>query len=273
VQALPQAAFLLLLEAAVGGTIALFWVHTRGEVNRGFTLFTGICFLVCGGLAIWLRTVFPPLVSPDVDPTAVLWFAVERTLSIAFLVLLAVYLIGLGGQSWRGIVRLVGPLVPLLGLASLWAAALVSTSAQLLGLGVPLSVLAGALALGSALAGLSLGHWYLVSPTLSLRPLIQLTFLCLGALVSQIVLVPLLLFLPGAPADRVQAVFSEYLVFFGVRVVFGLLVPLAATVMTWRTARIRSLDSATGLLYIVAALILAGEIAARSLFFLTGVAT
>ena len=41
--------------------------------------------------------------------------------------------------------------------------------------------------------------------------------------------------------------------------------------MTWRTARIRSLDSATGLLYIVAALILAGEIAARTLFFLTGV--
>jgi hypothetical protein len=272
VQALPQAAFLLLLEAAVGGTIALFWVHTRGEVNRGFTLFTGICFLVCGGLAIWLRTVFPPAV-PDVDPTAVLWFAVERTLSIAFLVLLAVYLIGLGGQSWRGIVRLIGPLVPLLGLASLWAAALVSTSAQLLGLGVPLSLLAGALALGSALAGLSLGHWYLVSPTLSIRPLIQLTFLCLGALVCQIVLVPLLLFLPGAPADRVQAVFSEYLVFFEVRVVFGLLVPLAATVMTWRTARIRSLDSATGLLYIVAALILAGEIAARSLFFLTGIAT
>ena len=271
-QALPQAAFLLLLEAAVGGAIALFWVHARGEVSRGFTLFTGICFLVCGSLAIWLRSVFPPLVSPEIDPTTVLWFAFERTLSIAFVVLLAVYLIGLGGQSWRGIVRLIGPLVPLLGLASLWSAALVTPSGQLLGLGVPLSVLAGAMALGSALAGLSLGHWYLVSPTLSIRPLIQLTFLCLGSVIAQIVLLPLLLFLPGAPADRVQALFSEYLVFLGVRVVFGLLVPLVATVMTWRTARIRSLDSATGLLYIVAALILAGEIAARTLFFLTGVA-
>jgi hypothetical protein len=273
VQALPQAAFLLLLEASAGGTIALFWVHTRGEVSRGFTLFTGICFLISGGLAIWLRSVFPPPVSSEIDPTAALWFAVERTLSIAFVVMLAVYLIGLGGQSWRGIVRLIGPLVPLLGLASLWAAALVTSNGQLLGLGVPLSVLAGGMALGSALAGLSLGHWYLVSPTLSIRPLIQLTFLCLGALVVQMVLLPLLLFLPGAPADRVQALFSEYLVFLGVRVVFGLLVPLAATVMTWRTARIRSLDSATGLLYIVAALILAGEIAARTLFFLTGVAT
>ena len=63
------------------------------------------------------------------------------------------------------------------------------------------------------------------------------------------------------------------MIFFGVRIVFGLVVPLVAVVMTWRTARIRSLDSATGLLYIVAALVLAGEIAARALFFLTGVAT
>lgn len=272
-QALPQAAFFLLLEAAGGGTIALFWVHARGEVNRGFTLFTGTCFLVCGGLAIWLGTAFPPLVSAEVDPTAALWFAAERTLTIAFVVLLAVYLIGLGGQSWRGLVRLINPVVPLLALASLWSAALVTRSPQLLGLGVALAVLAGALALGSALAGLSLGHWYLVSPTLSMRPLVELTFLCIGALVMQLVLLPLLLFLPGPPADRVHSLLSEYQLFLGVRIVFGLLVPLAAAVMTWRTARIRSLDSATGLLYIVAALVLAGEIAARTLFFLTGVAT
>src|SRR5205823_2526673 len=146
-------------------------------------------------------------------------------------------------------------------------------SPQLLGLGVPLAVLAGAMALGAALTGLSLGHWYLVSPTLSIKPLIELTFLCIGALVAQMLLLPLLLFLPGPPPDRLQALFSEYLVFLGVRVVFGLLVPLVAAIMTWRTARIRSLDSATGLLYIVAALILAGEIAARTLFFLTGLAT
>jgi len=78
---------------------------------------------------------------------------------------------------------------------------------------------------------------------------------------------------PGPSRQGVQQLFSEYLVFFGVRIVFGLLVPLIATIMAWRTARIRSLDSATGLLYIVAALILAGEISARTLFFLTGVAT
>jgi hypothetical protein len=141
----------------------------------------------------------------------------------------------------------------------------------LLGLGAPLAVLAGAMALGAALAGLSLGHWYLVAPTLSVKPLIEVTFVCLGALLVQVLLLPLLLFLPG-PYDA-QPLFGEYLVFSGVRIIFGLAVPLAASIMTWRTARIRSLDSATGLLYIVAALVLAGEIAARTLFFLTGVAT
>jgi DMSO reductase anchor subunit len=273
VQALPQAAFFLLLEAAVGGTIALFWVHLRGEVSRGFTLFTGLCLLVAGVLAIWLRSAFPPFVSRQINETVVVWFAAERTLSLAFVVLLAVYLVGLRVDGWKPITRLIGPLVPLLGLASIWSAALVDASPQLLGLGTPLAVLAGTIALGSALAGLSLGHWYLVSPTLSVRPLIELVFVCLGALVAQLILLPLLILLPGNPAAAQQALFSDYLVFLGMRVVFGLLVPLVATLMTWRTARIRSLDSATGLLYIVAALILAGEIAARTLFFLTGVAT
>jgi hypothetical protein len=285
VQALPQAAFLLLLEAAVGGTIALFWVHLRGSVTVGFTLFTGICFFIVGGLAVWLRSAFPPTIAADLDQTVALpllnlrltegemWFAIERTLSSVFVVLLGIYLIGLRVKSLAGVVRVLGPVVPLIGLGGLWAAALVNASPQLGGLGTPLAVLAGALALGAALAGLSLGHWYLVSPTLSVRPLIELTFLCLGALVVQIVLVPLLLFVPGLPRDRVNLLFTDYLLFFGVRVIFGLVVPLAATIMTWRTARIRSLDSATGLLYIVAALILAGEIASRTLAAMTGVST
>jgi hypothetical protein len=285
VQALPQAAFLLLLEAAVGGTIALFWVHLRGSVTVGFTLFTGICFFIVGGLAVWLRSAFPPTIAADLDQTVALpllnlrltegemWFAIERTLSSFFVVLLGIYLIGLRVKSLAGVVRVLGPVVPLIGLGGLWAAALVNASPQLGGLGTPLAVLAGALALGAALAGLSLGHWYLVSPTLSVRPLIELTFLCLGALVVQIVLVPLLLFVPGLPRDRVNLLFTDYLLFFGVRVIFGLVVPLAATIMTWRTARIRSLDSATGLLYITAALILAGEIAARTLAAMTGVST
>ena len=266
-QALPQAAFFLLLEAAVGGAIALFWVHLRGEVPRGFTRFTGVCLLVFGALAIWLRSAFPPDITGG---TSMLWFSTERILTAAFVLLMALYLLAMPTSRFQRALSLLGPVLPLVGLASIWSAALVVSSPQLGGLGVPLAVLAGAMALGSALTGLSLGHWYLVSPTLSVQPLIRVTFLCLGAILAQIVLLPLLLFVPGAST---RPLLTDYALFLGVRVVFGLLVPLIATVMTWRTARIRSLDSATGLLYIVTALILAGEIAARTLFFLTGVAT
>ena len=269
--ALPQAAFFLLLEAAVGGTIALFWVDLRGDVTRGFTLFTGVCYLVVGALAIWLRSAFPAIVSPNADPAVRLWLQAERFLSIAFVLLLAAYLLLLRGAPRRqGATTVLAPLVPIVGLATLWAAALASANGQIAGLGEPLAVLAGALALGSALTGLSLGHWYLVSPTLSINPLIRVTFLCIGAIIAQLVLLPALLLTAG---DASQTLFTDDLLFLGVRVVFGLLVPLVAAVMTWRTARIRSLDSATGLLYIVAALVLAGEISARTLFFLTGVAT
>jgi hypothetical protein len=269
VLALPQAAFFLLLEVAAGGTIALFWVHLRGEVPRGFTRFTGVCLLVCAVLAIWLRSSFPPAplaTGTDLSPAAALWFQTERILSLLFVAAFALYLV-------VPLARRLGPLVPLLALASLWAASLVVTSSQLGGIGVPLAVLAGGLALGTAVTALSLGHWYLVSPTLAVQPLIRLTFLCLGAVIAQLVLLPLLLFGPGAQAAGVDRLLADDQLFLGVRVVFGLLVPLGALPMTWRTARIRSLDSATGLLYIVAALILAGEIAARSLFFMTGVAS
>ena len=296
-QALPAAAFFLFLEAAVGGAIALFWVHLRGEVSRGFTLFTGVCLWILGALAFWLRLAFPPVLVPGFG-RALVWFAAERALVLAFLVLLAAYLVGLrlshapartatprtngavaGGVTSApaaprgGLHTILAPLVPLLGLAGLWSAALVDPGGQLAGLGTPLAVLAGATALGTALTGLSLGHWYLVTPSLSVRPLIRLSLACVAALLAQIILLPLLLLLPGTPPGAVASLLGPYALFFGVRVVFGLLVPLIAGLMTWRTARIRSLDSATGLLYVVAALVIAGEIVARSLFFLTGVST
>jgi hypothetical protein len=199
VQALPQAAFFLFLEAAAGGVLVLAWLAVFEDVPRGFVVFTGACLAILGVFAVWLRLAFPTVL-------AVPWAAV-------------------------------------------------------------LSAVLGSLALGSALVALSLGHWYLVSPSMAVRPLIRVTFVCLGALLAQLMLVLVTLVLTG------PEVLSSFGIFLGVRVLFGLVIPIPAALMTWRTARIRSLDSATGLLYIVVALVLAGEITARSLFFLTGVAT
>jgi hypothetical protein len=58
---------------------------------------------------------------------------------------------------------------------------------------------------------------------------------------------------------------------FWLRVGVGVLFPLALCLPVWRTARVRSMMSATGLLYIALGTILAGEIMARALFFVAGV--
>lgn len=269
--ALPLSAYFLFLELAAGGAVALFLVQLRGEVNRGFTLFTGWCLWIVAALAVWLRSAFPPNLDLLAQAGAT-WFAVERALSLVFVAALAAYLLLLQRNSARWM-RPLGPLVPLLGTAALWAAALVEPGAQMAGLGGPLAVAAGGLALGTSVVGLSLGHWYLVTPTMSVQPLIRLTFLCLGALIAQVTLLPLLLFGTGISAAERELLFEQHWLFFAVRVTFGFVVPLITAVMVWRTARIRSLDSATGLLYVLATLILAGEIVARTLFFVTGVAT
>jgi hypothetical protein len=270
VQALPLAAYFLFLEAAVGGVIALFLVHLRGEVSRGFVLFTGWSLWLAAALGAWLRAGFPPPIAPDLEPVRAGWYAAERSLGLAFVALLALFLVllHLRRAGWHA--RL-APAVPLAGLGALWCAALVEPTDQLFGLGAPLAVVAGALALGCALTGLSLGHWYLVAPTLSVKPLILVTLLGLGAIGAQASLLPPLL-LATDPA-AVRGLLGEHGLFFAVRVLFGLVVPLATLVLVWRTARIRSLDSATGLLYVVATMVLTGEIAARSLQFLAGVAT
>jgi hypothetical protein len=160
----------------------------------------------------------------------------------------------------RGFVRFTGVCLLVCAVLAVWLRSAFPTVIDTAGISV--AVLAGAAALGSSLVALSLGHWYLVSPTMAVRPLVRVTFVILAALLVQVML--LLAALPSL-AD------AELLL--GVRVLFGLVLPIPLVVMTWRTARIRSLDSATGLLYLVVALVLAGEITARALFFLTGVAT
>ena len=49
----------------------------------------------------------------------------------------------------------------------------------------------GTIALGAAMSGMLLGHWYLVTPELSLVPIKRLTGTLVGALVAQGVLLAL----------------------------------------------------------------------------------
>ena len=290
---LPLILFIVMAELSVGAFTVLFVLDWRNEVKRSFLITYALIYLVLTGLTYLFQQGFsPPELLNTYTQLDKAWTGYLRLPLLLFLLLMLPYNLllwldrsaGVDGRQKEDIqvsrlrlLRLIsGGLVVLVGLVTLFVLAMIyrpiaSTNAG--GVFTVAGFFAAALALGGVMTAMWLGHWYLVSPTLSTQPLVRVNFLCMGAIAAQLVILPLLLFGPGANANAVQVMLSDDALFLGVRIVFGLVVPLIACVMTWRTARIRSLDSATGLLYIVAALVLAGEIAARSLFFLTGVAT
>jgi len=124
-----------------------------------------------------------------------------------------------------------------------------------------LSRLASAFLLGSTLTAMLLGHHYLTAPSMSIVPLERLVRLMAAGLVVRTVLSALMLGwawsragtgLPGGPTIPAAFVAMRWgMGIFGVGV---------ATVLTWKTVRIRSTQSATGILYIAMTLLLFGEL-------------
>jgi len=125
--------------------------------------------------------------------------------------------------------------------------------------------------MGSSLAAMVLGHWYLVTRGLSFELLRRLV-LALGAAVAFRALAA------GAASLEQSERFAElwrtlgpatfglqYGFFIAARVLFGLLAPLALTGMALACVREHSNQSATGILYVVLAFVLIGEIIQRHL--------
>lgn len=166
--------------------------------------------------------------------------------------------------------RLLAALMILLGLA----AALASPAFGGGPAPASLTALAGALLAGSTAATMTLGHWYLVDTTLSIRPLATGAALFLGAAglraavaAGFLVSGGYLALRIGSPADLI---YSTTALFFSFRTVTGLLAPLTLAALVRATVRIRSTQSATGLLYVALILVLFGELTAIFLELLTG---
>lgn len=128
---------------------------------------------------------------------------------------------------------------------------------------------ASALILGTVLGAMITGHWYLVQHNLSMKPLLDSARIFLGAVVLKLVV-----FLAGMliifGAERFLAYlvlldFSSYL-FIG-RVAVGLVIPFVFGIMVWKSAKISSTQSATGILYATIILVLVGETFSKFLSF------
>jgi hypothetical protein len=123
---------------------------------------------------------------------------------------------------------------------------------------------------GGAVASVILAHWYLVTPRISEQPLILATRWLTAALALQLVI-----FLTWQVVSSSGGPFSAFTgpdaLLIWLRLLVGLVFPLVLSYLAWRTAQTRSMESATGLLYIELAAILASTIVAAALSLTAGV--
>jgi hypothetical protein len=121
------------------------------------------------------------------------------------------------------------------------------------------------LVLGSVTLAMILGHWYLVVPNLDIGHLQKLAMLFGFALGFRTLFFALALALHWEPYGRMVflldhlELFHAYGVFFWQRILFGILTPIGLAWMIWKTAQMRSTQSATGILYVAMVLVLVGE--------------
>jgi len=125
--------------------------------------------------------------------------------------------------------------------------------------GMYLGALASAALLGAAMSAMLMGHNYLVAPTMSLTPLFRL----LGALAVALVLRGVADGVALGAWARVHAFDSlptDAVLWLPVRWLVGLVGPAATCWMAYESARIRSTQSATGILYVAVIFCFLGEL-------------
>jgi hypothetical protein len=124
--------------------------------------------------------------------------------------------------------------------------------------------LTAAALLGTATTAMLLGHSYLIAPGMSIAPLLR----ALAALGTAIVLrgaVAGVALWSWTAEHSLTNLNDEAVLWLPVRWGLGLIGPLVLGVMAWQTARIRSTQSATGILYVVVIFCFLGELTSQLL--------
>jgi protein NrfD len=141
------------------------------------------------------------------------------------------------------------------------------------------SFLTSAALLGGACTAMILGHWYLVLPSMEVSHLQSIVGLHIVSMAARVVVVAaavwfaLATFRPDldlGPSFR-HYIFSIDGIFFWQRVLFGLAGPAVLSYLTWETAKIRSTQSATGILYVDFFTVVVGEVLAKYIVLATRV--
>jgi hypothetical protein len=263
VQSFSYVSWALLVGLAFG-SFALAWVLRQvTEVTSGFVGTTALVAAVLGALGFGTDTGLPApdqltaiVASPGLDGP-------RRVLLAAFVVLAAfsgIRVLRGGRARWSGALAIVA------GGGTLLVAAIGWHDPQVVD-GLPLAIQLFSLSIvsGGSLAAVILAHWYLVTPRISEQPLVLTTRILTVAISLQLLLF-LVWLAVGYPSEPpFAALTGDYALFVWLRLIVGILFPLLLTWMAWRTALTRSMESATGLLYIELALVLASTIVGAGL--------
>jgi hypothetical protein len=261
--------WVVLTALAVGCFAVVVLGRFRTGATGGYLAFASFAAAAFGALA-WLSDTGLPATttagSPVVPDPA--FDAARRVALIAFAILALAYALALAR----------GRRAPVLAsVACVAAGAAIVLAALGWGGGLPAAIpllvqfVVLALATGGAFAAMVLGHWYLVTPKLPERPLVVLARLLFVVVGAQVLLFAGSMALGGGiGAGPFGPLVGPWALFVWLRLLIGLAFPLVVSWAAIQTAKTRSMESATGLLYIDVGAIAAGTILAAGLYFGAG---
>jgi DMSO reductase anchor subunit len=314
---LPLILFMVLTELSIGAFAVLFLLDWRNMVKRSFLVTYAFIYIILTGLTYLFQQGFSN--APLLNTFSLLdkgWTGALSLPLLLFFLLLLPYTVFLLGDKKAGvdgkveertivsrarILRLVsGGLTVLAGLITLFVLGMIYRPMASSGLGGALvvgSFFAAALALGGVMTAMWLGHWYLVTPALSEKPLQFAAILVLLGILAEVAFaftgapavaahtqatspavtatstVTTTTPTPGTAAVKPSDVPTVTPLSTGaiswLRILIAFVLPLVLLAFIIKLVRDRSFQSATGMLYLVVVLTLAGEAMSRGLF-LTG---
>jgi len=129
---------------------------------------------------------------------------------------------------------------------------------------------ASAALLGAAMTAMLLGHFYLIAPGMSLTPLMRLLAVLAGAILLRMSIAGWGLW-SWSSEHSLSNLDNETVLWLPVRWGVGFLGPLVLAWLAWLSVRIRSTQSATGILYVAVVFCFLGELTGQLLWSNTGV--
>jgi hypothetical protein len=254
---------------AIGSFGAVALGRLRTDATRGYLAFTGVVAVLVGLLAIASDSALPG--TANGSPVAIdgSWDQARRAAMALFCGLAIAYVVAI-------IRRRRAPLLAGAALAAggavLGFAAIAWGGGALGPVLLAIELVALTAALGGVWAAMVLGHWYLVTPKLAEAPLVRFARTLAIIVAAQLVLFVAWIGLGAGPAGvpGFGALVGTWALFVWLRLLVGLVFPLVVSWAAIQTARTRSMESATGLLYIDVGTIAAGTILAAGLYFGAG---